>query len=96
MTVAELREILNDPDLPPDTPVRVQTTHRVSTWEWTLEAASVTLAGVPSAGAAVDPPGRRRRPTLSGWQRDTEVATILGLVWRPATLWQRLWHRRRR
>jgi len=45
MTVAELREILNDPDLPPDTPVRVQTTHRVSTWEWTLEAASVTLAG---------------------------------------------------
>jgi hypothetical protein len=45
MTVAELREILNAPDLPGDLPVRIQTTHRVSTWEWTLESARLTLAG---------------------------------------------------
>ena len=45
MTVVQLLEILTDPDLPPDTPVRVQTGYRVSTWEWTLEGAHATLAG---------------------------------------------------
>ena len=45
MTVSDLREILNDPDLLPDTPIRVQTSHRISTWEWTLESAHGTLAG---------------------------------------------------
>jgi hypothetical protein len=52
MTVADLREILNDPDLPPDTPVRVQVGHDLggrtywSTWAWwTLEGAHGTLAG---------------------------------------------------
>ena len=45
MTVAQLLEVLTDPDLPPDTPVRVQTSHRISTWEWTLEGAHATLAG---------------------------------------------------
>jgi len=46
MNVADLREILNDPDLPPDTPVKVQTAGRYSTWEWTLEGAHGQLAGV--------------------------------------------------
>lgn len=45
MTVADLLEILADPDLPPDTPVKVQTGYRISTWEWELEGAHATLAG---------------------------------------------------
>lgn len=49
VTVADLREVLTDPDLPPDTPVRVQIGYRVSTWEWQLQGAHATLAG----------PGRR-------------------------------------
>jgi len=45
MTVAQLLEILADLNLSPDTPIRVQTSHIVSTWEWTLQGASATLAG---------------------------------------------------
>jgi hypothetical protein len=45
ITVADLREILNDPDLPGDLPVRILTGYRISTWEWTLERARLTLAG---------------------------------------------------
>lgn len=45
MTVAELLEVLNDPDLPGDLAVRVLTGYRISTWEWTLEGARLTLAG---------------------------------------------------
>jgi len=45
MTVSELREILNDPDLPDDLPIRVQTQLKISTWEWNLDGAHGQLAG---------------------------------------------------
>lgn len=47
MTVGDLREIINDPDIPDDAPVWVHTTiqGKVSSWDWELIGAHGTLAG---------------------------------------------------
>ena len=45
MTVAQLLEILADPDLPPDTPIRVQLGPFLGTFDWDLNGAHATLAG---------------------------------------------------
>jgi hypothetical protein len=47
MTVGDLREIINDPDISDDTPLRLLTTihGKMSRWEWDLVGAYGTLAG---------------------------------------------------
>jgi hypothetical protein len=47
MTVGELREIINDPDIPDNTPLRLLTriSGKFSSWEWELTGAHGTLAG---------------------------------------------------
>lgn len=47
MTVGELREIINDPDLPGDTPLWVHTTMqgKISSWDWELIGAHRTPTG---------------------------------------------------
>jgi hypothetical protein len=44
-TVADLREIINDPDLPDTLPVRVQLGPFLGTFDWDLNGAHGALAG---------------------------------------------------
>jgi hypothetical protein len=45
VTVGDLREIINDAEIPPETPIRVMTARGISTWEWSLDGAHAQLAG---------------------------------------------------
>lgn len=47
MTIGELRELINDEDIPDDTPLRILTSieGKISTWEWILNGAYGQMVG---------------------------------------------------